>query len=77
MWEWTEPVMWLQPEQAKAEHFAWVATASLRHVRQRLGELRQVRAMLHQEERLLHARRQELDPTSGRALKQVSLLATI
>ncbi|KAL0039006.1 hypothetical protein WJX77_004915 [Trebouxia sp. C0004] len=51
------------------ESFAWVASANLRQVRQRLGELRQVRALLHQEERLLHARRQELDPASGRPLK--------
>ncbi|DBA95621.1 TPA: hypothetical protein ACH3X3_013468 [Trebouxia sp. C0006] len=57
-----------QTEQPQ-EPFAWVASANLRQVRQRLGELRQVRAVLHQEERLLHARRQELDPTSGRPLK--------
>ncbi|KAL0020921.1 hypothetical protein WJX77_011227 [Trebouxia sp. C0004] len=49
------------------EPFAWVASANLRQVRQ--GELRQVRALLHQEERLLHVRRQELDPVSGRPLK--------
>ena len=58
----------VQTEQPQ-EPFAWVASANLRQVRQRLGELRQVRAVLHQEERLLHARRQELDPTSGRPLK--------
>jgi len=61
-------VHFVQTEQPQ-EPFAWVASANLRQVRQRLGELRQVRAVLHQEERLLHARRQELDPTSGRPLK--------
>ncbi|KAA6424825.1 MAG: hypothetical protein FRX49_04999 [Trebouxia sp. A1-2] len=60
----------LRPQTGQSqEPFAWVASANLRQVRQRLGELRQVRALLHQEERLLHARRQELDPASGRPLK--------
>ena len=54
---------------AALDHFAWVGTANLRQVSQRLGELRQIRALLHHEERLLHARRQALDPTSGRPLK--------
>ena len=60
----------MQPDQEKSgNQFAWVASADLRQVRQRLGELRRVRTLLHQEERLLHMRRQELDPASGRPLK--------
>ncbi len=62
--------LFVQPERVP-DPLAWVTSANLRQVRQRLGELRQVRAQLHQEERLLHARRQELDPASGRPLKYI------
>ena len=65
----TKILTWFTVQAQTAEPFAWVATATLRDVRSRLGELRHIRSLLHQEEKLLHARRQILDPTSGRPLK--------
>lgn len=61
--------MYQNVQDSNSDGFAWVAQADIKQVRKRLQELQQVRRLLQQEEKLVHARRQELNPSSGRYLK--------